>query len=60
MGLAEWFKTFCSNIQVQDGGMISIRHKAITLRAGLDCRHPAAGCRTGGEMIGTILISWKT
>lgn len=32
MGLAEWFKTFCSNIQVQDGGTISSRYKTITKR----------------------------
>ena len=30
MGLADWFKTFCANIQVQDGGTISARYKAIT------------------------------
>ena len=32
MGLAAWFQTFCSNIQVQDGGTISSRYKTITKR----------------------------
>ena len=32
MGLAEWFSTFCSNVQVQDGGTISSRYKTITRR----------------------------
>ena len=32
MGLAEWFSTFCANIQVQDGGTISTRYKNITRR----------------------------
>ncbi len=36
MGLAEWFSTFCSNIQVQDGGTISARYKAITKRLNTD------------------------
>jgi len=36
MGLADWFKTFCSNIQVQDGGTISTRYKAITKRLNTD------------------------
>jgi len=30
MGVADWFGTFCANIQVQDGGTISTRYKAIT------------------------------
>jgi hypothetical protein len=30
MGLAEWFSRFCMNIQVQDGGTISTRYRAIT------------------------------
>ncbi len=30
MGLADWFTTFCSNLQVQDGGTISYRYKRIT------------------------------
>lgn len=36
MGLAEWFSGFCSNIQVQDGGIISSRYKAITRRLNTD------------------------
>ena len=36
MGLAEWFKTFCKNIQVQDGGTISLRYKNITRRLNTD------------------------
>lgn len=36
MGLAEWFSTFCSNIQVQDGGTISTRYKNITKRLNTD------------------------
>ena len=36
MGLAEWFSTFCANIQVQDGGTISLRYKRITRRLNLD------------------------
>ena len=36
MGLANWFSTFCSNIQVQDGGTISTRYKTITRRLNTD------------------------
>lgn len=36
MGLAEWFSTFCTNIQVQDAGTISTRYKAITQRLNTD------------------------
>lgn len=36
MGLGEWFSTFCSNIQVQDGGTISQRYKSITERLNTD------------------------
>lgn len=36
MGLADWFSTFCANIQVQDGGTISIRYKNITRRLNSD------------------------
>ena len=36
MGLADWFSTFCSNIQVQDGGTISSRYKTITRRLNTD------------------------
>ena len=32
MGLADWFSTFCTNIQVQDRGTISLRYKRITHR----------------------------
>jgi hypothetical protein len=36
MGLADWFRSFCENIQVQDGGSISKRYKAITKRLNTD------------------------
>ena len=36
MGLADWFSTFCSNIQVQKGAVISLRYKAITKRLNTD------------------------
>lgn len=36
MGLADWFSTFCTNIQVQDGETISARYKAITRRLNTD------------------------
>lgn len=36
MGLADWFSTFCTNIQVQDGSTISVRYKAITQRLNTD------------------------
>ena len=36
MGLAEWFSQFCKNIQVQDSGTISLRHRNITRRLNLD------------------------
>jgi len=36
MGLADWFSTFCANIQVQDSESISIRYKAITRRLNTD------------------------
>ena len=32
MGLADWFRTFCRNLQVQDTGSISNRYKTITRR----------------------------
>ena len=38
MGLADWFKTFCGNIQVQNGATISLRYKAITKRLNTDFR----------------------
>jgi len=31
MGLADWFSTGCSNIQVKDGGTISTRYKNIAV-----------------------------
>ena len=36
MGLAEWFNTFCANIQVQESSTISTRYKAITRRLNTD------------------------
>ncbi len=36
MGLAEWFNTFCSNIQIRDGGTISVRYGTITRRLNSD------------------------
>ncbi len=36
MGWADWFSTFCANLQVQDGGTISTRYKAITRRLNTD------------------------
>lgn len=36
MGLADWFSTFCSNLQIQDGGTISTRYKSITRRLNSD------------------------
>ena len=36
MGLGDWFSTFCSNPQVQDGGTISTRYKNITQRLNTD------------------------
>ena len=36
MALAEWFRSFCSNIQVSDGGTISARYKTITRRLNTD------------------------
>ncbi|MDE0556145.1 MAG: nucleotidyltransferase [Candidatus Poribacteria bacterium] len=39
MGLADWFSTFCANIQVQDGGTISYRYKRITRRLNTDFRN---------------------
>ena len=36
MALADWFKTFCGNIQVQNGAAISRRYKAITKRLNTD------------------------
>jgi len=36
MGLAQWFETFCTNVQVQDEGTISARYKSITRRLNTD------------------------
>ena len=36
MGLADWFRTFCSNIQVQNSGTISTRYQNITRRLNTD------------------------
>ena len=36
MGLAEWFSTFCTAIQIQDSGTISARYQAITRRLNTD------------------------
>jgi len=36
MGVAEWFKTFCSNIQVKNTDSISKRYRAITKRLNID------------------------
>lgn len=36
MSVADWFKSFCGNIQVQDGDTISSRYKTITRRLNTD------------------------
>lgn len=36
MSLADWFKTFCDNLQVKDSGTISSRYKSITRRLNTD------------------------
>ncbi len=36
MGLGDWFSTFCTNLQVTDGGTISQRYKNITKRLNID------------------------
>lgn len=36
MGLADWFSTFCSNLQVKNAASISLRYKAITQRLNTD------------------------
>lgn len=36
MGVAEWFNSFCTNLQVQDGSTISSRYKTITRRLNTD------------------------
>lgn len=36
MGLAEWFKDFCTNLQVRDGGTISYRYHRVTRQLNTD------------------------
>lgn len=36
MGLAEWFRSFNANLQIQDGGTISARYRSITRRLNTD------------------------
>lgn len=36
MGLSDWFREFCKNLQVINGGTISMRYKAITQRLNTD------------------------
>lgn len=36
MGVADWFREFCCNLQVEDGGVISARYKGITRRLNSD------------------------
>lgn len=36
MGLADWFESFCKDLQVQDRGTISVRYTAITKRLNND------------------------
>lgn len=36
MGLAEWFRDFCSVLQIKDGGTISTRYKSLTRRLNTD------------------------
>jgi hypothetical protein len=36
MGVGDWFKTFCGNLQITDGGTISARYKNITKRLNTD------------------------
>src|SRR5687768_1835290 len=36
MGLGDWFSTFCSSLQIKDGGTISSRYKSITKRLNTD------------------------
>ena len=43
MGLADWFSTFCTKIQVQDAGTISTRYKAITRRLNTDFWETTSG-----------------
>ena len=43
MSVADWFKTFCGNIQVQDGGTISSRYRTITRRLNTDFWNTTSG-----------------
>ncbi len=36
MGVGEWFKTFCANLQISDAGTISSRYQQITQRLNCD------------------------
>lgn len=36
MPIADWFRTFCDNIQIKDGGTISSRYRTITRRLNTD------------------------
>jgi tRNA nucleotidyltransferase (CCA-adding enzyme) len=36
MGLADWFSTYCTNIQIRNAGTISTRYKNITQRLNTD------------------------
>jgi hypothetical protein len=36
MSVADWFGTFCSNLQIRDGGTISLRYRNITRRLNAD------------------------
>lgn len=36
MALADWFRTFCSNLQIRDGGTISTRYCSLTRRLNTD------------------------
>ena len=43
MGLAQWFRGFCSDITVRDGGTISRRYRAITRRLNTDFWNTTSG-----------------
>jgi Second Messenger Oligonucleotide or Dinucleotide Synthetase domain len=36
VALADWFQSFCSNLQIRDGGTISTRYGNITKRLNTD------------------------
>ena len=36
MALADWFATFCTNLQIRDGGTIAARYRNITRRLNTD------------------------